>query len=611
MHRSPTIARSLLEFLLGVPAPTALAQVDISGEWGTTMFEDILHRGATLVPGDNTGVPLSEAGRRKAESWDEAVVATHERQCIPHPVQYAVRGPGNIRFAKVVDQETGRLIAYSLQGSYVGHFRTIWMDGRPHPSDLAPHSYTGFSTGRWERNTLVVTTTHMKMGYLDRNGMPSSELGRMTEHFIRHGDRLTAVTFIHDPVFLDAPFVRSTDFVLNLTGNAGAWGVCAPDQIVDELLDRPKGYVPHHLPGTVDPGRELFLSSREVPLEAARGGTLTTYPEYSLRLKELAKVGAASPIRRGDEPACGGNRCVPLPNESSGELRVVPVQGRVHMIAGAGGNMAVHVGDDGILLVNSGSGKVTDKVLAAVRELSPKAIRFVLNTAADADNIAGNEVIAKAGSRSTGRGQGAGASVIAHEGVLETLVTAKDRLPALAALPPASWPTMTFAGDLKDIHTNGEAVQMIHQPAAHSGGDSIVFFRGSDVVVTGEIVDVTRYPVIETAQGGTFSGVIDAVNRIIDITVPRDRQEGDTLEIPARGHIADEADLVEYRDMLTIVRDRIEAMIQKGMTLAQVQAAKPTFEYDGLYGSTKGAWTTAMFVEAAYRDLSGPAREQR
>src|SRR5262249_39216139 len=216
-------------------------------------------------------------------------------------------------------------IAYSLQGSYVGHFRTIWLDGRPHPSDLAPHSYTGFSTGRFVRNTLVVTTTHMKMGYLDRNGMPSSELGTMTEHFIRHGDRLTVVTFIHDPVFLSEPFVRSTDFVLNSAGNAGAWGSCGPDQVVHELVDRPPGYVPHHLPGTVDPGRETFLKSRSVPGEAARGGANTLYPEYSARLRELARAPDRAPVTEG--PACGGNRCVAPPPGDGSAVKITSVQG--------------------------------------------------------------------------------------------------------------------------------------------------------------------------------------------------------------------------------------------------------------------------------------------
>jgi glyoxylase-like metal-dependent hydrolase (beta-lactamase superfamily II) len=603
MRHVSRIGALLLLLITFAAERPAFAQVDLSGEWGVTMFEDILHRGATLVPGDNTGVPLSEAGRRKAESWDEAVVGTHERQCIPHPVTYAVRGPGNIRFVKVVDEETGRLIAYSLQGSYVGHFRTIWLDGRPHPSDLALHSYTGFSTGRWERNILVVTTSHIKMGYLDRNGMPSSELTRMTEHFIRHGDRLTAVTFIHDPVFLNEPFIRSTDFVLNATGNAGSWGVCGPDQIVDELVDRPRGYVPHHLPGTVDPGREQFLTSRQVPAEAARGGAETTYPEYALRLRQLSTQ-PASAARSSDGPACGGNRCMTEARDAAADVRVLHVQGRVHLIAGAGGNIAVHVGDDGILLVNSGAAKVTEKVLSAIRQLSDKPIRFILNTAADPDNMGGNEAIAKAGSRSAGRGPGAGAAVIAHEAVLRALSASKDRSPALAAIAPGSWPTITFAGELKDVHTGGEAIQMFHEPAAHSGGDTVVLFRGSDVVVTGEIFDMTRYPLIDAAQGGTFTGVLAAINHVIDLTVPKDWQEGGTIVIPARGRLADEADAVEYRDMLTIVGDRIRDLIKKGMTLDQVQAARPTFEYDGLYGATTGPWTTAMFVEAAYRDLS-------
>jgi glyoxylase-like metal-dependent hydrolase (beta-lactamase superfamily II) len=441
----------------------------------------------------------------------------------------------------------------------------------------------------------------MKMGYLDRNGMPSSELGTMTEHFIRHGDHLTVVTFIHDPVFLNDAFVRSTDFVLNSAGNAGAWGSCGPDQIVDELVDRPAGYVPHHLPGTVDPGRETFLKTRNVPLEAAHGGANTLLPEYSARLRELAKNPAAVASTEG--LACGGNRCIAAPKNDGSDVRVTKVQGKVYMISGAGGNIAAQVGDDGVVLVNAGTGKVTDKVVAAVRGLTNKPIRFVLDTAADLDNISGNEGIAKAGA-SGGRGQVAGAAVIAHEGVLRALAATKGKNGPLAAVSSGSWPTITFSGEIKDVQTNGEAIQMLHQPAAHSAGDSVVFFRGSDVVVTGDIVDFTRYPIIDAAQGGTFSGLLAAVNRIIDITVPHDWQEGGTMVITSQGRIGDEADLVEYRDMLTIVRDRIQDLVKKGMTLEQVQAARPTFEYDGLFGATSGPWTTSMFVEAAYRDLS-------
>jgi len=327
--------------------------------------------------------------------------------------------------------------------------------------------------------------------------MPSSELGTMTEHFIRHGDHLTVVTFIHDPVFLSEPFVRSTDFVLNSAGNAGAWGSCGPDQIVDELVDRPAGYVPHHLPGTVDAGRETFLKTRNVPLEAAHGGSKTLLPEYISRLRELANTPNAAP--GGEGLACGGNRCVAPPRNDGSDVRVTKVQGKVYMISGAGGNIAAQVGEDGVVLVNAGTGKVTDKVLAAIRSFTDKPVRFVLDTAPDAENIGGNESIAKAGA-SGGRGQVAGAAVIAHESVIRALSAAKGKNVALSSVSAASWPTITFAGEIKDVQTNGEAIQMLHQPAAHSAGDSIVVFRGSDVVVTGNIVDFTRYPVIDTAQ---------------------------------------------------------------------------------------------------------------
>jgi glyoxylase-like metal-dependent hydrolase (beta-lactamase superfamily II) len=157
---------------------------------------------------------------------------------------------------------------------------------------------------------------------------------------------------------------------------------------------------------------------------------------------------------------------------------------------------------------------------------------------------------------------------------------------------------------LKDVFLNGEAIQLFHQPAAHSDADSVVFFRKSDVVVAGDVFLTTGYPVIDAAKGGSFTGVLDALNRIIDLTVPKDWQEGGTMVIPGHGRLADEADVVEYRDMVTIVRDRVQDLIKKGMTHEQVQAARPTRDYDVRYGTTAGPWTTEMFVDAAFRDLS-------
>jgi glyoxylase-like metal-dependent hydrolase (beta-lactamase superfamily II) len=193
---------------------------------------------------------------------------------------------------------------------------------------------------------------------------------------------------------------------------------------------------------------------------------------------------------------------------------------------------------------------------------------------------------------------GDGAAVIAHENVLL-------RMSGQPTPPPfEAWPTVTLFMPQKDLHFNGEAVQILHQPAAHTDGDSLVFFRGSDVVSTGDVFTTTGYPVIRPEDGGSINGVVAALNHIIELTVPAEKQEGGTLVIPGHGRLADEADVVEYRDMVTIIRDRIQSMVGMGMTLRQVQAAKPTQDYDGRYGATSGFWTTEQFVAAAYASLS-------
>jgi glyoxylase-like metal-dependent hydrolase (beta-lactamase superfamily II) len=469
---------------------------------------------------------------------------------------------------------------------------------------MAPHTWVGFSTGSWDRNMLVVSTTHIKMGWLNRNGAPTSDLTTMTEHFIRHGEYLMVVTVVNDPVFLSEPFVRTTNFVLSLAANANAWGSCAPQQTVDELPGAPKGYVPHHLPDDIAHVQE-FVSKTGVPPDGARGGAETLYPEYALTLKRLADNPSDPRNRVALGPPPGDNpRRGPL-HRSDGDVRILPAQGKVYLIAGAGGNVALQIGDDGVTLVDTGAAGMSDKVVAAIRQLSDRPIRLIVNTHADPDHIGGNESLAGAG-RGPGGGRaadnpGPGAMVIAHEAVLRA-VSAPSGQPG--SMPVSAWPTDTYAGESKDVFSNGEAIQLFHQPAAHTGGDSLVFFRRSDVVVTGGILDMTSYPVIDVARGGSFSGVIAALNRVIDLTIPKDWEDGGTLVISGRGRIADESDVVEYRDMLTIIRDRIESLIKKGMTLEQVQAAKPSFEYDARYGSTSGPWTTAMFVEAAYRDLS-------
>jgi hypothetical protein len=218
----------------------------------------------------------------------------------------------------------------------------IRMDGRAHPSDLAPHTWGGFSTGRWDKNTLVVTTTHIKAGWLQRNGAPTSDLAAMPEHFIRHGDQLMVVTFIDDPVLAE-PFIRTTNFVHTETGSANAWGSCGPAQIGDELPGRSKEYVPHYLPGQVD-HIEDFLKTTGVPAEGARGGPETIYPEFALRLAALAQGGPAGANHVPPwTPPTGPMRSAERP-KPTGDVRVVPVQGNLYLLAAAGNNVAMQVG---------------------------------------------------------------------------------------------------------------------------------------------------------------------------------------------------------------------------------------------------------------------------
>jgi cyclase len=289
------------------------------------------------------------------------------------------------------------------------------------------------------------------------------------------------------------------------------------------------------------------------------------------------------------------------PSQAPADISSFHVQGNVWLLVGAGGNVAVQTGDEGVLVVDTGLAQNADRLLAAIKKLSDKPIRWIINTHFHPDHTGGNETLSKAGSRTNGQP----AEILSHENVLTRMSA-----PAVKR-PTAAWPTDTYFPEEKDIFFNGEAVMLYHEPNAHTDGDSIVFFRRSDVVVAGDTFVTTSYPFIDQANGGSVQGELNALNRILDITVPAHEQEGGTFVISGHGRICDEADVLEYRDMVTIVRDRIQDMVKRGLTLDQVKAAKPTLDYDRHYGSDTGFVTTAGFVEAVYKDLKNPQGKPR
>jgi glyoxylase-like metal-dependent hydrolase (beta-lactamase superfamily II) len=255
-------------------------------------------------------------------------------------------------------------------------------------------------------------------------------------------------------------------------------------------------------------------------------------------------------------------------------------------------------------------------VIAEIRKLSAKPIRYVINTSADPDHVGGNDELSAAGQSVIPTGglneigaAGGRAPILAEENVQSRMAAPEG---VKSVFPIGAWPTVTYSAALeemqKDLYINGEAIITTYQPSAHTDGDSIVFFRRSDVLVTGDVFDQTRFPVIDREKGGSIQGVIDSLNRIIGITVPPIPfiwQEGGTVVVPGHGLISHEADVVDYRDMVTIVRDRIQSWIGKGMTLDQVRKADPVKGFRGRYGSNTGSWTTDKFIEAVYLDLGG------
>jgi glyoxylase-like metal-dependent hydrolase (beta-lactamase superfamily II) len=643
--RTPA-GRALMMTALLLAGSPALAQParpqtppDIAGEWRLENNEE----DTTAQPplGDYLGIPFNDAGRQRADTTAESIWGTPEYQCRPHSAPHQWRGLGGARILKEQDPLTREVRVYHFQ--FMRSLdRPVFMDGRPHPPAWAPHSWTGFSTGEWIGNTLKVTTTHLKDGYLKRGGPQTSDMYSMTEYITRHGEILTIVTVVDDPIYQDEPYVESTTYVIDPQASV-AFETCNSSSFA-ENGGTDRHWVPHFLPGQNTALGEWLKKETWVPAEAARGGVKTIYPEYRSAMTGGVKPAAlAVPSSRSAvQPA----KAIAEESPRDGAVHVLPVQGNIFMLVADGTNITASIGPEGVLLVNTGSAQMSDKLLAAVNQLAnatvtppgantcagancpgtwgwaspymsavisstapPKPVRYIINTSAAADHVGGNEKIASSGFFPRGGSFGGAvanvgrvASIVAHENVLNRMSTpaGKD-----AAYPATAQPTDTYFDEFYKLpaYLNGEAVIVYGAPAANTDGDSLVFFRHSEVISAGNLFSTVSYPIIDLSKGGTIQGVIDGLNRILDLAVAEYRGQGGTWVIPGRGRLSDTADVASYRNMLVMIRDRVKDMAGRKMTLDQIQAARPTLDFDGRYGSTTGPWTTQMFVEAVYRSL--------
>lgn len=346
---------------------------------------------------------------------------------------------------------------------------------------------------------------------------------------------------------------------------------------------------------------------------------------------------------------------VPLAAQDPADLHVLPVQGNVYMLVGAGANITMSIGDDGILLVDSGLEEYADYIAATAlgigtqltaspqpnnclglgcpdapfgwsspsinsRLTSPKRakpIRYIINTSADPDKVGGNEKLAELPENSSiigvtfpPVGLAPTANLLAHENVLgrmsEPVSDDPDEEDTLVDF--MKWPTLTYR-ELKyklSEFFNGEGVVLYHVPNAHTDGDTMVYFRYSDVIAAGDILDNTQYPRFEVEQGGSINGILEGLNLLLDLGVAEFRSQGGTMIVPGHGRLMDIGDLTNYRNMVEIIRDRVQALIDQGKSLDEVLEARPSMDYDGIYGEGRDGWNTERFLTAVYESLTNP-----
>ena len=579
-------------------ALTVSAPTNIAGEWRLATDERDISSQAPL--GDYTGIAFNAAGRMRSETTPESIWGTAEFQCRPHSAPHQWRGLGGARILEEQDPLTRQPKVYHVQ--FMRSLdRPIFMDGRPHPPAYAPHSWTGFSTGEWIGNTLKVTTTHLKDGFLRRGGPQTTDMydddgvhhAAWRHPDDRHRHRRPAV-----PRTSRTSTRRPTRTNLN---TRVTMETCSGSFAENGGTDR--HHVPHFLPGTNEDALNEWIKASLitggarnvappqdwVPLQVARGGVKTMYPEYRATLNGSVSVDSLTvPASRS---VVNPQKLIADQSPRDGEVHVLPVQGNVFMLVADGTNITASLGPEGIMLVNAGPASMSDKIVAAVNDLAKRIVAptptnscfgancpgmwgwsirtstpsLPVSDAGAADPLhrrherragvsAGNAKLVAAGSSNRNGGFGAaveaveGASVVAHENVLNRM---SDVKPAPAA---ASLPTVTYFDDFYKFPAffNGESVIAYYAPESTTDGDSYVYFRRSDVIATGDVFSSISYPKIDLAKGGSVQGEIRALNAILDLAVAEYRSQGGTWIVPGHGRLSDVGDVASYRNMVVI-----------------------------------------------------------
>ncbi len=465
-------------------AAPASAQVNFVGEWNGRYHEDQPDRVPGEEPGTSAALPINEAARLFGDSWDVARHSVLEHQCAPYTLPYMFFGPNQFRIWQEHNQDTQELIAIRMHLGTYQQERTIWMDGRPHPPEYAPHTFMGFSTGVWNGDILTITTTHIKAGYFRRTGIPASDRLTVVEHWMRHGNVLSQVTIATDPVYLTEPYIRSQEFVLMERGNTNWLYNC--EYVMEVPKD--KNEVPHYLPGQ-NPWIGEFSAKHAMPEAGVRGGAETLVPEWQPGAKPAAvRPGANGGFRPEDQP----QRLAP------GEVKAVHVQGNVHMIVGAGANIAVQVGEDGVLVVDTGEAGTSDKVLAAIKQIAPGQGNPLGRQHRDERESHGRQRGDLQG-RPDGQRQHRGDRGARERGSADD----QGRRPRRRA------PVQHLLRGVARFPVQRRADHALsRRRRRRDDTGTMVMFRRSDVIAAGDVFRTEGYPVIDLANGGSIDGTI-------------------------------------------------------------------------------------------------------